>query len=170
MAWRRIDPRLVKQADAAERREWYWDDGSLDSGELLLWLDGAGRVARFQLAHARFAAGREYLAEWQHGGDLRLGEVRNERGGRHSMAPIIQFGVPDAGVRAQLGAYFARNAAVLPPLQRAAVAAALDAPPTAEPTHLRGTLLRPLADAVGGQAGGTGNGTAATRKAGRGGP
>ena len=165
MAWRRVNPRLVKQDQPAERRVWYWDDGSLDTGELVLWLDWAGRVARFQLAHARFLVGREYLAEWQRGTGLRLGEVQDgERVGRAGMAPLVRYGVTDPRVLATLGDYFARNAAVLPPLHRAAVAAALDTAPAPGPLPSMERPPRPLGDAVGGRAGGTGAGTAATHK------
>ena len=165
MAWRRVNPRLVKQDQPAERRVWYWDDGSLDTGELVLWLDWAGRVARFQLAHARFLVGREYLAEWQRGTGLRLGEVQDgERVGRAGMAPLVRYGVTDPRVLATLGDYFARNAAVLPPLHRAAVAAALDTAPAPGPLPSMERPPRPLGDAVGGRAGGTGDGTAATHK------
>jgi hypothetical protein len=182
MAWQRVDSRLVKQDDPAARRVWYWDDGPLDRGELLLWLDERGHVVRFQLSHARFLARHEYLAEWRLPGALRVGEVRDGAGGQVRRSPLIRYARPEPAVLTQLADYFARNAALLPPLERAAVGLALDrelaavhGSPMGSPAPAdSGALphgpwsvspLRPRADAVSGRAGGTGNGTAATLKA-----
>ena len=126
MAWFRIDPRLLKQDDPQRRTVMYWDDGPLDRGELLLWMDQAGNVTAFQLAHAKFLASREYLAEWHRGGTLRLGEVAGEGGAaRFKTAPTVRYGALDESVLGQLREYFARNAEALEPREREAVAAAL---------------------------------------------
>ncbi len=164
VAWQRIAPHLLKRETAAERVVWYWDDGPLVAGGLLLWLDGAGHVVGFQLTHTPFPGTREYLADWRAGGSLRCGQVGDGEGGLHrKMAPIVRYERPDARRLAALAAYFARNAAALEPGHRAAVAAALgggDEASAARPRRARGVV-----HAVSGKNGGRGAGIAATRKA-----
>jgi hypothetical protein len=164
VAWQRIAPHLLKQEAPGARRVWYRDDGPLVEGGLLLWLDDAGRLTRFELTHTPFPGTREYVADWQASGALRLGQVGDGEGGPpHKMAPIVRYEQPDAGRLAALAAYFAGNAAVVEPRHRAAVAGILGAPAAlaADPPL---PYVRATAHAVSGKNGGHGPGTAATRK------
>jgi hypothetical protein len=54
VAWLRVNPRVLQQGDPRHRRLLYWDEGPYDTGQLFVWVDGAGDVARFQLSHRRF--------------------------------------------------------------------------------------------------------------------
>lgn len=132
MAWQRIDPRYLKQTDRSTVALWYRDVGHLETGELLLWVDAAGRVQGFHLSHSDWPRGREHLAEWRDGHDLRLGEVDSGEGGgdagSYKMSPTVRFlGRPEPHLLAELVAYFDRNAAALEPRHREAVAAVLHA-------------------------------------------
>jgi hypothetical protein len=165
VAWQRIAPHLLKQETPSERLVWYWDDGPLTTGELLLWLDAEGRIARFQLAHAPFPGTREYLADWARERGLRLGQVgRGEGTPHHKMAAIIRYQRPDARPLAQLADYFTTNAWVLNPFHRATVAAALAAPPMLSPPPPLSRRAADAAHAVSGKNGGRGSGTAATNE------
>ena len=50
MAWHHVASRLLQQDQPDYRKVLYWDDSLLERGELLLWLDAADEVARFQLS------------------------------------------------------------------------------------------------------------------------
>jgi hypothetical protein len=127
MAWYRLAAGLLRQDAPAHHKVLYWDDGPLHAGELLLWLDGGGDVARFLLSHRPFGGSRERCVEWQRGGAPRFGEVDDgEAAGRGKMAPIIHFRGADPATLAELQAYFAANAAALEPDQGATIAAVLE--------------------------------------------
>jgi hypothetical protein len=127
MAWYRLAAGLLRQDDPAHHKVLYWDDGPLHAGELLLWLDGGGDVARFLLSHRPFGGSREHCVEWQRGGAPRFGEVDDGEGaGRGKMAPIVHFRGADPATLAELQAYFAANAAALEPDQGATIAAVLE--------------------------------------------
>src|SRR5579884_654520 len=162
VAWHRVSHHL-RQDHPGQQKVLYWDDGPLDSGELLLWLDEAGSIARFQLSWRQFRAPREHVAEWRRGGGLRFGEVDGDAVGWRKMAPTIQYRQPDAAALSGLRAYFARNAAVLEPRQRAAIARAL-ALGSAARGRQRLRRRRRGPSRLSGKAGGTGSGTAATNK------
>jgi hypothetical protein len=165
MAWQRIAPHLLKQDTTHERVVWYWDDAPLVAGGLLLWLDDADCVARFQLTHTPFPGTHEYLADWRRGSTLRLGQIGDgEAALHHKMAPIVRYQRPDTGRLAQLAAYFARSAAALEPHHREAVAAVLGTPAAAPALEPRRRGARGAAHAVSGKNRGRGAGTAATNK------
>jgi hypothetical protein len=165
VAWQRIAPHLLKQDAPHGRVVWYWDNGPLVAGGLLLWLDTAGRVARFQLTHTPFPGTREYVATWRQGGTLRLGQVGDGGDGpHHKMAPVVRYERPDAGRLAALAAYFARNAAAVEPRHREAVAAVLGTSAVAAEPEPPARRARAAPHAVSGKNGGRGLGTAATDK------
>jgi hypothetical protein len=123
MAWHRFAAALLRQDDPEHRKVLYWDDGPLHAGELLLWLDEGGDVARFLLSHRPFRGPREHCVEWQRGGAPRFGEVDDgEAAGRGKMTPIVHFGRADPAALAGLQAYFAANAAALEPAQGTTIA------------------------------------------------
>jgi hypothetical protein len=166
MAWRLIDPRLLRQDHPRWRLLWYQDAAVSDGGGLLCWLDAEGAVARFQLVHTPFLAHQAYCLEWQRGGAPRFGVVDDgERTGRCKMTPIVRYTGRDDRVLAALAAYFAANAGVVEWRARAAIALVMQrarragaadlAPPPAGP---------PPAGGVSGRQGGAGDGTAATNK------
>ena len=168
MVWHAVDPRLLKQDDPRHRRHYYRDDGPLDAGELLLWLNAKGEVVRFQLSHTRYPSLTEYLAEWRRGGSLRFGEVDSgEPTGRYKMAPTICYRLLDGKALALLLDYFARNASPLAPHQRETIAAVLRShlalarpPPAARPA------VPQVRYGISGQDGGTGDGYAVSDKGG----
>jgi hypothetical protein len=165
VAWQRIAPHLLKQEATHERVVWYWDDGPLVGGGLLLWLDDRDRVARFQLTHTPFPGTREYVADWRRGGGLRLGQVGDGEGGpHHKMAPVVRYERPEAGRVAALAGYFTRNAAAVPLRHRESVASVLGAPAADAASEPPGRRVRAAAHAVSGKNGGHGPGTAATNK------
>ena len=166
MAWLPIDPCILKQDDPHRRKVWYTDDGPLDTGDLLLWLDRAGNVTRFQLSHAKFPTHKEYLVEWQHGRTLRFGEVDAGEGtARFKMSPTVSYRRLDGSGLAPLVDYFTRNAGVLEPRQREAITAALRGKvATAAPSPLNCCEVQRAPLGVSGHNGGTGDGTAATNK------
>jgi hypothetical protein len=128
VGWQRVAPHLLKPGAPGERVAWYWDDGPLGGGGLLLWLDAADRVVGFELTHTPFPGTREYLADWRRGGALRLGQVGDGEGGpHHKMAPVVRYERPEAGRLAGLAAYFARNAGAVEARYREGVAAVLGA-------------------------------------------
>src|SRR5947209_1590632 len=123
MAWHRFAAELLRQDDPEHRKVLYWDDGPLHAGELLLWLDAGGDIARFLLSHRPFRGPREHCVEWQRGGAPRFGEVDDgEAAGRGKMAPIVHFRRADPAALAGLQAYFAANAVALEPAQGATIA------------------------------------------------
>ena len=64
MAWYRVDPRYLRQADPDGLTLAYVSHGELDSGHLVLHLDRERDVAGFELAYDRFLSGCELFAEW----------------------------------------------------------------------------------------------------------
>jgi hypothetical protein len=164
LGWHRVSHRL-RQDHPNHHQVLYWDDGPLDSGELLLWLDEAGGIARFQLCWRQFRASCEHVAEWQRGYGLRFGEVDDGAAGWRKMTPIIRYRQPDAVALAGLRDYFVRNAAVLEPHHRAAIARALHHKASRHGRGRRRLQRRRRAPfPVSGKAGGTGDGIAATSK------
>src|SRR5438067_12957153 len=119
MAWHRFAAELLRQDDPEHLKVPYWDDGPLHAGELLLWLDAGGDVARFLLSHRPFRGPREHCVEWQRGGAPRFGEVDaagprsddGEAAGRGKMAPIGNFRRADPATLAGPPAYFAADPA-----------------------------------------------------------
>ena len=168
MVWHAVDPRLLKQDDPHHRRHYYRDDGPLDAGELLLWLNTKGEVVRFQLSHTRFPSPTEYLAEWRRGGSLRFGEVDSgEPTGRYKMAPTIRYRLLDGKALALLLDYFARNASSLAPHQRETILGVLRShAPLSRPLPAAHHPVQHAAYGISGQDGGTGNGYAASDKGG----
>ena len=131
MTWQRVDPRYLRQEDPSGTAVEYCDPGPPERGELRLWVAPDGDVTGFLLAHAELAGGREYLADWRRGHDLRVAEVDagegpTEHGPRPKMSPLVHYHRwPPSGVVAELLGYFRRNAAALEPRQREQIAAIL---------------------------------------------
>jgi hypothetical protein len=127
MAWYRLAAGLLRQDDPEHAKIMYWDAGPLHAGELLLWLDADGDVARFMLSHRPFRGRLEHCVEWQRGGEPRFGEVDDgESSGRSKMAPVVRRHRVDAATVEMLRTYFAENAEVLEPDQRAVIDGVLD--------------------------------------------
>src|SRR3954447_25327485 len=130
MAWYRLPPGRLPQGDPPPHKGRSLGEGPLHAGELLLWIDGGGDVARFLLSHRPFRGPREHCVEWQRGGAPRFGEVDaagprsddGEAAGRGEMARIVHFGRADPAALAGLQAYFAANAATLEPAQGTTIA------------------------------------------------
>jgi hypothetical protein len=134
MVWHRVAADLLRQEEGLDEKVLYWDDGPLDAGELLLWLDAAGEVTRFQLSCQRFSARREHLVEWRRGQGLRVGEVDGEGGTRRlKQTPTIRFGPPDLVALAELRVYLQRNATALDPGHSATLASILGTNPVLPP-------------------------------------
>jgi len=164
MAWRLIDPRWLRRDDPAHHRLWYWDDGPLDSGDLLLRLDASDTVLGFELTHRRFPRPGVYHARWQRGEGLRLGEVDSgERSGHVGMSPIVRYSAPRIDAIRLLGEYFERNAHLLEPRHRDAIAAIIGSEDwPAAPARQRERPRRP--HPLSGRNRGTGAGRAASGK------
>ena len=164
MAWYRLAAGLLRQDDPAHHKVLYWDDGPLHAGELLLWLDAGGDVARFLLSHRPFRGHREHCVEWRRGGAPRFGEVDDgEAAGRGKMAPLVHYRHADTAELATLQAYLAANVAVLEADHGATIAKILG-PAAGLPFDAPGGRRREPRHAISGKGGGMGDGTAATRK------
>ena len=131
MAWYRADPRYLRQADPDGLMLAYVSHGELDSGHLVLHLDGQRDVAAFELAYDRFLGQRELFAEWDRAVGLRIGEVdRHGRTGslgpRPRMSPIVRpYRRASAADVGSLLGYVERSAEPLAPHHRHAVVSAL---------------------------------------------
>lgn len=114
MTWQRIEPGYLRQEEPDLVSLWYHDDGTPESGDLLLWLDAAGDVLRLQLSHSQAPGGKEYLAEWHRGGALRVGDVDSGEQGTQSaakMSPLVYYHKEaDPRIVAPPLAYFRRRA------------------------------------------------------------
>jgi hypothetical protein len=110
----------------------YADPAGWSVGSLLLWLDPAGIVERFELCHAPAPGRREYVAGWRRGGRLRVGEVEGERadddrGPRIKMSPIIRGSRrPSGEILGDLRAYFEREAGSLEAAHREQIGSVLE--------------------------------------------
>ncbi len=117
MTWQRIEQGYLRQEAPDLVSLWYHDDGTPESGDLLLWLDATGRVMRLQLSHGQAPGGTEQLAEWHGGGALRVGEVDSGEQGRGSgakMSPLVRYHQQaDPRIVASLLAYFRQRAGEL---------------------------------------------------------
>ena len=119
MAWHRIDPRYLRQADPDGLTLAYVSHGERDMGQLVLYLDADRAVARFELSYDRFLSERELFAEWDRTDGLRVGEVdthgrTSNLGPRYAMSPIVRpyRHVSAADLGSLLG-YVTRNADIL---------------------------------------------------------
>lgn len=133
VAWRRIDPRHLRQRDPHGLTVAYTETGGRDAGHLLLTLDADGGVLAFELTCERFLSGRELFAGWSREQGLRVGEVDAGRS-RTSFGPRVKpsslvryYSRPPAVEVAALLAYVAENRAALPVEQYDAVTARLRA-------------------------------------------
>jgi hypothetical protein len=131
VAWYRVDPRYLRQADPDGLTLAYVSHGELDTGHLVLHLDRLRDVAGFELAYDRFLSRCELFAEWDRIAGLRLGEVdthgrTDTLGPRPRMSPIVRHHrrAPAADVDMLLG-YVQRSAEILAPHHRQAVIAIL---------------------------------------------
>lgn len=118
MAWRRIDPRYLRQEDAAGLTLGYASDGGRDTGHLLLVLDSQRNVARFELVYERFLSGCALFAEWDRTIGFRIGEVETDDdagdwGQRLKMSPIVHYRRPTPTMVGRLLGYVERNAGLL---------------------------------------------------------
>lgn len=129
MTWRHVDPKFVRQDDPQLRAEWYSDWAERGGGELMMWLDRGGRVRAFQLSHEEWPSLKHYVAAWQSGTGLRVGEVdEGDRARSLSRlhAPVMRFApVADSRAAGRLLEYFRSNADALEPLQRTTISAVL---------------------------------------------
>lgn len=128
MAWQQVSPRYVKQDYPHLRADWYCDSVPRGGGELMVWVNGEGRIVAFQLSHEEWPAMRHYIAHWNTGCGLRTGRV-DEGGNRRWVrkpAPLIRFSaLPDPDAARRLLDYFRENAASLEPQQRRIITAVL---------------------------------------------
>lgn len=131
VTWHRVDPRYLRQGDPDGIAVGYCTNHPSDAGELLLWQRDDGGVAGFLLSHTVSPGGREYLAEWRQGRDVRIAEVDagegpTEEGARFKMSPVARYYTrPPWSVVLPLLDYFERHASALPTAQREQVAALL---------------------------------------------
>jgi hypothetical protein len=131
VAWHRIDPRYLRQADPDGLTLAYVSHGGRDAGHLLLYLDANRTVTRFELSYDRFLGRCELFAEWDRTDGLRVGEVdthgrTNAPGPRHAMSPIVHpIRQPSAADLGSLLGYVTRNADVLDPRHSQVVVAVL---------------------------------------------
>lgn len=116
MTWIEVNPRYVRQDDPALQASWFRDDRSVGGGELMMWVDRAGRLTAFQLSHEEWPGNREYLAHWRSGERLKFGTVDSGEGGpgAFKMSPTINFNrVPSAEALGELVTYFQTNATLV---------------------------------------------------------
>ena len=131
VAWHRIDPRYLRQADPDGLTLAYVSHGERDMGHLLLHLDADRAVARFELSYDRFLGERELFAEWDRSDGLRVGEVDTHGrtgapGPRYAMSPIVRhFRHVSAADLGSLLGYVNRNADILDPRHCQVVVAVL---------------------------------------------
>jgi hypothetical protein len=143
VAWLPIDPRYLRQpladgdAGAGGCTLAYVSHGERDAGHLVVYLDGRGRLERFELIYARFLSCRELVAEWDRATGLRVGEIDDgdaqdgdmprTGGGRaggprpHGSPLIRRYRHPSPADIGLLLAYVERNAAPLDGQHRATV-------------------------------------------------
>ena len=131
VAWYRIDPRYLRQADPDGLTLAYVSHGERDIGHLLLHLDRRRTVARFELSYDRFLGRCELFAAWDRTTGLRVGEVdthgrASNPGPRYAMSPIVHYQrrTSAADIGSLLG-YVTRNAGVLDPRHCQVVVTAL---------------------------------------------
>jgi hypothetical protein len=126
MAWHYVAAHLLQQDRPDQQKVLYWDDSLTEHGELLLWLDDADDVARFQLTWQPFQEPAEHLIEWRREQGLRAGTVASERDRRGLVAaPTVHYSPLEPAVLAGMRAYLAQHAPALPPRHRTAVVRAL---------------------------------------------
>ena len=128
MAWQRIDSRHLRRGDPSSPDAVYWDVGQLGSGSLLLWHAAGGRVRGFELPHAKFPGGREYVVEWHAGRGARVGEVDSGEVGAdgRKMSPIVRATeLATADVVSRMLEYLERNGAELEDSQHHQIATIL---------------------------------------------
>src|SRR5690349_22947969 len=75
MGWHRVAPRYLRQRAPDTLTLAFVSHGELDLGQLVLHLDRAGQVVRFELAFDPFLGAGEWLAEWDAEGGLRISDV-----------------------------------------------------------------------------------------------
>jgi hypothetical protein len=131
VAWYRVDPRYLRQADPDGLTLAYVSHGELDTGHLVLHLDRERDVAAFELAYDRFQSQRELVAEWGRADGLRVGEVdthgrTDTLGPRPRMSPLVRpYRQASAADLGWLLGYVERSADLLAPHHRHAVVAVL---------------------------------------------
>ncbi len=128
MAWQQVSPRYVRQDYPQLHAQWYCDSVPRGGGELMVWVDGDGRIAAFQLSHEEWPAMRHYIAHWNTGCGLRTGMVDDGVSRRRvrKPAPLIRFSdPPDPEAARRLLEYFRENASPLEPQQRLTITAVL---------------------------------------------
>lgn len=126
MAWQQVSRRFVRESRPGASPFWFRETGT-GTGELIYWLDGAGRPVEIHLSRDRWPGGREEFLEWRSGGRLRVGTVdpgESVRGGgpRYKMSPLLHFSSRTGGrTLTRLLEYFEDRAEALRPDQRDAV-------------------------------------------------
>ena len=131
MSWHRVDPRFLRQHQPDGVTLAFVSHGELDLGQLVLHLDRAGRVVRFELAFTPFLGAGEHWAGWDATTGLQIGAVDASS---HAASPaprvkgaatVRRYRQPPTEIVQALLAYVREHADVLEPAHRASVIAAL---------------------------------------------